>query len=612
MFRIGSAQHSLFTKNKRYVILFAICMGICLAMTNRSFAADASLSTVTSPTVEESLVGKTPPRPTPKTIRSISIQIRDIFDPANNSVFRTANSVKINTKEKVIRRELLFKVGDTYDPFLVGESIRAIRLLKYLSDIKITPHFDGDFVDIFVSAQDTWTLLPQFNYSSGTGKNNKSAGLAESDIFGLGKRLEVQYSDDEGRKGLESVYDDPRIFGSKYRFLTAFFDRADGHREIFLLNDPYRSLKQKSAWSVSGDHGDTLGRLFDNGDVNYIFRQKKVDFEARYSHAYGNPEERVRRYSLGYGYVDARFLQANSQDYQDLNLDPKVVSNDPTRLPFDRRFTGPVFTYEQIVPDYISRNYVDRFERIDDYNLGPQESINILGAPKFLGSDRSAALFSANSSQGHKINDNAFVRSELGFAARLDDQDGLNDSLIRMESKFFDVLGPLRLYDTFAGKHTLAVSWLLEYGYQLDGDRQLVVGGDNAVRGYSARAFEGDKRFALNIEDRIHFVDNAFQLISVGGALFLDVGGATRDSIGNLLSDRIYSDVGFGLRLAFPRSTGERVARLDISLPLRDAQDGSNAYSPRIILSGGQLFGAQLRSESVGPEKASVEIGYDK
>jgi hypothetical protein len=131
------------------------------------------------------------------------------------------------------------------------------------------------------------------------------------------------------------------------------------------------------------------------------------------------------------------------------------------------------------------------------------------------------------------------------------------------------------------------------------------------VRSYSAKTFTGSKRIGFNIEDRMHFVDDLFKIISVGGAVFFDAGGSTDRSYGRLLGDEIYSDVGVGLRLAFPRSSGGRVLRLDVAFPLSDGPDDSGRFEPLFIVGGGQLFGSSLRSESLGVERASVAVGFD-
>src|SRR6185312_5223989 len=145
-------------------------------------------------------------------------------------------------------------------------------------------------------------------------------------------------------------------------------------------------------------------------------------------------------------------------------------------------------------------------------------------------------------------------------------------------------------HDIYLGRHTLAVNAFVEYGHRLDRDRQLLEGSDNVLRGYEAKTFFGDKSIGLNIEDRIHFVDDLYRLVSLGGAVFVDAGGTTNDPLGTIFTSNLYGDFGFGLRAGFPKSSGGQVVRLDVAFPLRDGPDGSNRLSPRILIAGGQLF----------------------
>lgn len=546
-----------------------------------------------------------------KPIRTITIQIREIFDEADlNGIYRTANDLKISTREKVVRRELLFKEGEDYDQFLIEESVRNLRTQGYLRSVLITPKPNGDGVDVEVIVQDTWTLIPQVSFSSGTGRERKSVGLSESNLLGYGKRFEMLFEKDESRETIEGVWVDPRVWGTSNELVAGYFDRSDGERSLLSFGHPFRSLVDPRSWSATSDISDTIGRLFENGDERYIFRQKQTEVGLRYTLAQGHAEQLVRRYSVGYDYIESNFSQADQKDYDDLDLDPAEVSNDPALLAEDRRFSGPVLNYQEIQPEFISMNYIDRFDRVEDYNLGEEVSVNSHFAPDFLGSRGNTYLFSANRSEGRKFSDSSFARGEFGVASRID-SDGFANTLARTELRYYNVLGSLSTQRLWLGRHTMASSFFLDYGDDLDADREFLLGADNALRGYKARTFSGDKRLALNVEDRVHLLDDVFKLVSVGAAVFIDAGGATDEAFGTIFTDHFYSDVGAGLRFAFPRSSGGKVFRIDIALPLRDGPDGSGQFEPRVIFAGGQLFGSRLRSETLGPEKASVAVGFD-
>ena len=51
---------------------------------------------------------------------------------------------------------------------------------------------------------------------------------------------------------------------------------------------------------------------------------------------------------------------------------------------------------------------------------------------------------------------------------------------------------------------------------------------------------------------------------------------------------------------------------MDLAFPFRDGPDGTDDWEPRLLVSAGQIFGARLRSESLGPEKANVSVGVER
>lgn len=562
-------------------------------------------------------------------IRKITIKVGDVFEDDSGTAYGLVNSIKASTCENVIRTELLFREGDTFDPYLLKQTARNLRLQRYLRQIKITPTFDGDAVDVLVEARDSWTLIPYLSYSSGTGQKNRGIGLSEGNFGGQATRVETKYEQNATRNSFGAIVNDPQFLGTRKSLLIGGADRNDGTTGRLALGLPFRSLMQKDSWSFDTSTADTIGRLWDAGEEDYIFRQHLNNFAALYTFAgpSATPAEKddpytgiykgqwilSQRYSVGYSYQDATFLQADAQDYQDLDLDPATVSNDPAQLATDRRFSGPLFQYQTIHPEFIAMNYIDRFDRVEDYNLGDESLVNLHIAPRTLGSRTNAAIMTANRSAGWKLSNASFIRGEVGGASRYDYTDGrLENTLLRTELKGYSVLGDLFIGERFFGRHTFASNFFIDFGENLDKDRQLLLGADNALRGYEINTFAGDKRIVLNLEERSHIADDLFQLVSLGTAVFVDVGGASNDSLGTLVQDQLYGDVGAGLRFCFPRASGGGIVRMDVALPVRDGPDGSNAWEPRVVFSGGQLFGARLRSEVVGPENASLGVGFDR
>jgi len=619
----------------RFCLLLTVISALTLAQS--SYAEPVPAATLGEATMQvegvtvvdpDAPLDKREPQKEKRYIRKITIKVGDIFEDSSGP-YGLVNSLKIQTAESVIRTELLFREGDTFDPYLIKQSARNLRLQRFLRQIKITPTFDGDAVDVVVEARDSWTLIPYISYSSGTGQRNRGIGISEGNLLGRATRLETRYEQNATRNSFGAAIQDPQFLGTRHNFLLGASDRSDGTTTRFGYGLPFRSLMQREAWSFDGSGADTVGRLWSAGKEDYIFRQHLNNFDALYTFA--GPSARPaqeddpytgiykgqwvlsQRYSVGYSYSDATFLQADLQDYKDLDLDPSTVSNNPADLATDRRFSGPLFQYQTIQPEFISMNYIDRFDRVEDYNLGDESLVNMQIAPRYIGSRDNSVIATFNRSMGWKTSNSAFLRGEVGGASRYDHTDGeLQNTLLRTEWKAYSVMGDLYMGERFFGRHTFASQFYIDFGEKLDKDRQLLLGADNGLRGYEINTFAGDKRMVLNLEERAHLADDIFQLVSLGTAFFVDVGGATSNALGDLLTTDLYGDAGFGFRFCFPRASGGGIARIDVAFPFRDGPDGSQAGEPRVIFAAGQLFNARLRSEAIGPENASLGVGFDR
>lgn len=545
-------------------------------------------------------------------IREITVEIRDVFDePDPGLLYRAANNLKISTREEVVRRELLFKTGDPYDEFLVQESERNLRSLPFFRQVSIVPKFEDSFVDLTVRVQDTWTLYPQFTFSSGSGSSRRSTSIVDSDILGFGKRLELNSSHDAGRSGVAAIWDDRRFWGTQQQLFGAYIDRSDGYRYLGAFGKPYRNLVDRYAWSLGTDRSDTVGKLYSAGTEKFIFHQNKEFYSGYLSAATGEAETRVRRYSAGWDYSNERFRQASAEDFKNVDVDPQDVSHDPSLLAENRKFSGPSFAAEQIQQDFITLNYIDRFERVQDFNLGTELRVKTTLAASSFGSSENAALVSASGQRGVRFEKEEFLRGQVSVSSRAEDG-GFENSVIGGELRYYDVWGPAFIDGMYIGRHTLAGNLLVDYGSGLDRDRQFLLGATTGLRGYKDRTFAGERLVLLNLEDRMHFAEDIFHLVSIGSAVFCDVGTAGDQSLGQLIGDEIRSDIGFGLRIGFPRAAGGGVFRIDMAFPLRSGPDGTKSFEPRLLLTTGQMFTGLFSGEVAGADRINSRAGLNQ
>jgi hemolysin activation/secretion protein len=134
--------------------------------------------------------------------------------------------------------------------------------------------------------------------------------------------------------------------------------------------------------------------------------------------------------------------------------------------------------------------------------------------------------------------------------------------------------------------HTIAANIEFTKLINPDNDKELLLGGESGLRGYSVREFSGNKKLFISVEDRLFLKDDLWELISVGGALFYDAGMVwKKDEVVGLRG--IKSDIGIGLRFGISRSSASEVIRVDIAYAL----NGSSADKRWVLtIKSGQIF----------------------
>jgi len=104
----------------------------------------------------------------------------------------------------------------------------------------------------------------------------------------------------------------------------------------------------------------------------------------------------------------------------------------------------------------------------------------------------------------------------------------------------------------------------------LDPDMQLLLGGDNGLRGYPLRYESGTSRALFTVEQRFYTDWYPFRLVRVGGAIFADVGRTWGSGVVGNSDPGLLRDVGFGLRLGNTRSGLGNVLHIDFAFPLNN------------------------------------------
>ena len=481
----------------------------------------------------------------PPYIGMIEIVRHEVFDGRAAS-YRIVNKLHIRTRERVIRRELLFASGDVLSKELLEQTERNLRALPFVRDARVetTPvdeDDDGraDLVDVRVVTWDTWSLAPRVDLQQLEDRTIWEAGVSEKNLLGLGKEVTFSHRTNLDRTSDRVLYRDPQLGGTRFVLTASLADLSDGDEEFVSLARPYVSLDEAWAFSFQAgafsrrdplfEDGVEIGRLQHRGqwgdlEVGRAVRQRPTS-ALRLHVAYRSREERVASDRRDFGIVEVGFQSV------------------------EHRFT--------------QLTHVNRFERTEDFNLGAQSYGAFgLSTPAF-GGDNGRVLFAAGGySRGFAFRADHFLTAGVGIAARHERGRWIN-AVADMQLRY------LRKRSTH---HALVGKVEFRRGDNLDPEVQLLLGAESGLRGYPARQFAGTRSLLLSAEERWFIADDVLQLVSLGLAVFVDSGFAWPEEQGIDLAD-LKTAIGGSLLVGSHRLSTRGGVRFDLGYALNEVAD---------------------------------------
>jgi hypothetical protein len=488
-------------------------------------------------------------------IGEIRIAIGDIFDtsiPGERAwLYRTANKLHIETREQTIREQLLFKPGEPYRARVIDETERLLRANGYLYSAEIEPvgYHDG-VVDLVVRTRDVWTLNPGFSYSRAGGTNDVGAQIEEKNLLGTGREVGIAWADDVDREAIRVDFVDPHFGDGHTRLGLMYADASDGETAALGLQRPFYSLDTRRAGGVRLFDGRLNEPRYVLGDEIGEFEHSSENHELQYGVSQGLTGRWVRRYIAGISY-----------DRDEFALLEDVDPGGP--LPEDRELLYPWLGFEIVEDRYEERRNQDQIRRTEDVLLGFSAGARLGYASDSLGSDRDAWLAQAWARDGHDLRPGHTLFGSIAASGRLE-SGSLVNGVIEAESRYY-------WQTSERSKFYLDLSGAL--AKDLDAERQLLLGGDNGLRGYPLRYQAGTSRALLTVEERYYTDWYPFHLFYVGAAAFFDVGRTWGTDVTGAESLGWLRDVGIGLRLGSSRSSFGNVIHIDLAFPLDGDDD---------------------------------------
>ncbi|MDP9360864.1 MAG: BamA/TamA family outer membrane protein [Acidobacteriota bacterium] len=502
----------------------------------------------------------------PLRIGTITVRPLDVYsheEAGHGRLYQLADNLHIETRKSVIEKFLLFREGDVYSRERLAETernLRAQQFLKSASVVASLPH-DG-VVDVVVTTQDSWSIAPETQAGSKGGKSTFGATLAETNLLGLGKDLELGWNKGVDRTRIGVNYNDPAFFAPYWKAVFGYAMNSDGYDHHFAVARPFYSFATPWATELSFTGFRQFDHLYGGGRETESFRQKHREIVASYGLALDPGDVRAHRITAGFRAVDDSFFFTR-------NTVRRV-------LPADREFRYLFVRYDSAANDFVKLNFVNKDIRYEDFNLGRQYSIEGAVSPRSLGAERTTSYVRVAVGDGKWLGD-GFVLPAMSLSSRFDG--GLQNT-VATSSLLFVRRGGRASYPTaFLSRVSFGSGW------RMDPEKQFFADGLTGLRGYRAHAFAGDRSLVINVEERLYLGREILQLASPGIVAFADAGNATSGGFTSLI--HLKSDVGIGLRIGLPR-TPKNLLRVDLAYALNRDPLGRKGW--QLAFSSGQAF----------------------
>ena len=164
---------------------------------------------------------------------------------------RAMNALHVDTRQSVLRRELLFAPGDLYEPSLLAETERNLRSLGIMNNVRVTAvdtTADGR-VNVRITGRESWTLQTSVAYSrASSGDQRWNVQLSESNFLGRALTLGLGIGADENAAFWNGWYRQRRLLGTAFVLGIDYAQRDNGHFRSAYLSRPF--FAQDDRWGL--------------------------------------------------------------------------------------------------------------------------------------------------------------------------------------------------------------------------------------------------------------------------------------------------------------------------------------------------------------------------
>ena len=481
-------------------------------------------------------------------IDSIEIDNRNIYDLQDRRykgfLFRAADHLHIVTKQQIVRQELLFSVGDKFDPELVAETARNLRTRFPFNDAWIeTKQIGPGRVLVRVVTIDQWSLVGGLRSINREGQEtDMRIGFDERNLLGRAQFFSFDvYLREKHPDYMQVAYNEPRLLGKRWAVGLTY--RSDPHNTLkqFELSRPYYSLAQRLDLYLHVQNVVVLNRFVgSDGAVQAEWMSHGDQVAMHAGLRYGPPRRKMAVFG-DYRYVSLRIRDTAryAAGYAD-----NAFPADSTY-----HFFSLGSSYQRL--NFIVEKRLRGFGYAEDVTLGA--TVGLAYGRAFLPDFKSYYY--------------DLLRAELAWSGKR----GSNLlNVVYSRSYWYKYSRELRRHSVldliWYNNRLTFLTLAMKSHFESDRGgvfQRLVLGGKSGLRGYPTEFSSGDRLHVINFEGRF-FTGLELLSVKLGAALLADVGRAWK--LSEPLNIRGYHwSLGAGLRFSLENLLRGEIIRADLA-----------------------------------------------
>jgi hypothetical protein len=520
-------------------------------------------------------------------IRNIDFHHVDIFAP---SVFdsnyvpdswfeKTVNITHNDTREAILKRNLLIKKGERLDVYLAAENERIIRDLSYISDARFVamPVEGTDSVDLLLMVQDKMPIGVEGEIQKG---GIAALGISHQNMLGIGHQLSItSYWDSKNvpHFGYRVTYGTPNLLNSFTSARITYIDRWNQNSVLIDINRNFRAMSIRNAGGITFERTNAIRNvaLLDTTYIN--LRDEFSDFDIWAGRILLPLRYRTKEMRSGL-FISGRLNIYNNYVRPVLDENFNYPYQDKTLLLFNTGISRQGFRKD---------NMIYTFGRTEDVPYGYLFEITS-GAE--WSNEKVRPYISFGAAYGKFFKKQSYLYTQLRFGTFLNRGEA-EQSAFKLQMQYFSLL---RKSNRFQFRNFFNLTYL--NGINRYPGEFITLANRGGIEGLSGDQMKGHDKIVFNFESVVFspYVLLGFRFAFFGGA---DIGFIRRDD-SKILDSRIFTGLNVGVRIRNEQLVFDTFV-LKFSLYPGRPDDGSAQY---LILD----YVPRLRFNDFFPDKPGI------